>query len=59
MYILDTLSKYLNELNQLSKYTRAYTGVKGTGNMLAREVNFLSKLKVPYAHCLEMCWFFW
>lgn len=41
MYILDTLSKYLNELNQMSKYTRAYTSTEGTSNMLAREVDFL------------------
>jgi len=27
--------------------------------MLAREVDFLKKLKVPYAHYLEMCWFCW
>jgi hypothetical protein len=54
MYTLDTRSKYLNELNQLSKYTRAYTGAEetgnmlaGIGNMLAREVDFLWKLEVP------------
>jgi len=41
MYILDTRSKYLKELNQLSKYTRTYTGAEGTDNMLAREVDFL------------------
>jgi hypothetical protein len=41
MYILDTYTKYLNELNQLSKYTRAYTGAEVIGNMLAREVDFL------------------
>jgi len=51
--------KALNELNQLSKYTRAYTGAEGIGIMLAREVDFLKKLKVPYAHYLEMCWFCW
>jgi hypothetical protein len=43
MYILDKLSKYLNELNQMSKYTRAHTGAEGPVNMLAREVDFVQK----------------
>jgi len=41
MYILDTRSKYLNDLNQLSKYTRTYTGAEKIGNKLAREVDTL------------------
>lgn len=59
MCILDTCSKYLNDLNQMSKYTMEYTGAEGTGITLAREVDFLKKLKVSYTHYLEMCWLCW
>jgi hypothetical protein len=41
MYNLETRLKYLNELNQLSKYTSTYTGAGGIGNILAREADFL------------------